>query len=145
MGFSLQCVYTFCRMTGCTGSLVYYLATFLGLLGGRGGGADGVEGGRKSVGVAVVLGAGAPGAEESVELGEGVSGAGESVGMVVVVGEEVSGAWESVGVAVELSGVLGAVESVEAGGGLEVELGAGISVETDSAELEDIVDSVGDE
>jgi hypothetical protein len=119
--------------------IVYYLATFLGLLGGRGGGAEGVEGGRKSVGVAVVLGAGAPGAGESVELGEGVSGAGESVGMAVVVGAEVSGA------VVELSGVLGVVESVEVAGELEVEVGAGISVETDSTELEDIVGSVGDE
>ena len=125
--------------------IVYYLATFLGLLGGRGGGAEGVEGGRKSVGVAVVLGAGAPGAGESVELGEGVSGAGESVGMAVVVGAEVSGAWDSIGVAVELSGLFAAVESAEVGGGLEVEVGAGISVETDSTELEDIVGSVGDE
>ncbi len=125
--------------------VVYYLATFLGLLGGRGGGAEGVEGGRKSVDVAVVLGAEASGAGESVELGEGVSGAGESVGMAVVVGAEVSGAWESVGVAVELSGLFAAVESVEAGGGLEVEVGAGISVETDSMEFDDIVDSVGDE
>jgi hypothetical protein len=130
-------------MTGCTGSLFYYLATFLG---GRGGGAEGVEGGRKSVGIAVVLGAAAPGAGgESVELEEGVSGAGESVGMAVGVGAGVSGVWESVGAAVELSGLFPAVESVEVAGELEVEMEAGISVETDSAELEDIVDSVGDE